>query len=323
MKKLSPNLIQITYILSDLNYHNGDSIGSKLGITRSAVWKSIKKLEEYGIEISSIKNKGYQLKEPLLLIDKVKIENEIANPNIEVQVFENIDSTNNYLKKTLNPDKRKVCFAETQTGGRGRMGRFWHSPFGQNIYMSYSYPFKKDVSELNGLSLAVGIACLNAIKEIGITAPIMLKWPNDGMYMGQKFMGNLIELHSESYGQSIATIGIGINVNMLLDSEIITQAWTSLRKITEKHIDRNQLCVALIHNLNATLEQFSKYGLREFLSQWQQLDCLYNQEIKLNNGEYSGIAKGINEQGNLLLQLKNGQIQDFSSGEASINSKTS
>lgn len=321
MKKLSPNLIQITSILSDLNYHNGDSIGSKLGITRSAVWKSIKKLEEYGIEISSIKNKGYQLKEPLLLIDKVKIENEIANPNIEVQVFENIDSTNNYLKKTLNPDKRKVCFAETQTGGRGRMGRFWHSPFGQNIYMSYSYPFKKDVSELNGLSLAVGIACLNAIKEIGITAPIMLKWPNDGMYMGQKFMGNLIELHSESYGQSIATIGIGINVNMLLDSEVITQAWTSLKKITGEFVNRNHLCIALIHNLNATLEQFSKYGLREFLSQWQQLDFLYNQEIKLNNGEYSGIAKGINEQGNLLLQLKNGQIQAFSSGEASINSK--
>lgn len=323
MKKLSPNLIQITSIMSDLNYHDGDSIGLKLGITRSAVWKSIKKLEEYGIKITSVKNKGYQLQSPLLLIDKVQIENQIANPNIEVEVFENIDSTNNYLKKTFNSDKRKVCFAETQTGGRGRMGRIWHSPFGQNIYMSYSYPFKKDVSELNGLSLVVGIACLNAIKEIGITAPIQLKWPNDGMYMGQKFMGNLIELQSESYSQSIATIGIGINVNMLLDSEVITQAWTSLRKITGECVNRNQLCIALIHNLNATLEQFSKYGLREFLSQWQQLDCLYNQEIQLNNGEYSGIAKGINEQGNLLLELKNGEIRPFSSGEASINSRIS
>lgn len=318
MKKLSHNLIQIVAALSDLNYHDGDSIGANLNITRSSVWKAIKKLEEYGIEVISVKNKGYKLKEPLLLLDQAKIEKEIANPNIEIEVFESVDSTNNYLKKHLNPLKRKICIAEIQNNGRGRMGRLWHSPFGQNIYLSYAYPFKKDISELNGLSLVVGIACLNAIKEIGLDHEIKLKWPNDGVYKNQKLMGNLVELQSESYGDSISIIGIGINVNMLLDSPNITQNWTSLRKITGVYIDRNKLCIALIHNLNFALEQFAKLGLQEFNLKWQTLDVLYNNAIKLNNGEYKGIAKGINEQGNLLLEFSNGEIRAFSSGEATI-----
>ena len=319
MKLLSPNLIHLTSILSDLKYHDGDSLGAQLGITRSAVWKSIKKLEEYGIEISSIKNKGYALKETLYLLDQNEITKKIANPNIIIEVLENIDSTITYIKKNLDKDKRKIVLSETQTNARGRMGRNWHAPFGQNIYMSYAYGFKKDVSELNGLSLVVSMAMLDAIKEIGISDNIMLKWPNDGMFEGQKIMGNLIEVQSEAYGETLAIISFGINVNMLNDeNRDITQNWTSLKKITGNYIDRNQLVIALIHNLNFYLEQFAKYGLREFMPKWQQLDYLYNQSIKLNNGEISGIARGINEQGNLLLELASGETRAFSSGETSI-----
>ena len=198
------------------------------------------------------------------------------------------------------------------------MGRVWHSPFGQNIYMSYAYPFKKDISELNGLSLVVSMAMLAAIKEIDITDNIMLKWPNDGIHNGTKLMGNLVEVQSEAYGESLAIIGIGINVNILDDKNNITQSWTSLKQITGNYIDRNLLSIALIHNLNSYLERFAKYGLREFIPQWNKLDYLYNQSIKLNN-EASGIAKGINEQGNLLLELPSGEIKAFSSGETSIS----
>lgn len=318
MKTISSNLIKIASILSDLEYHDGDSIGKHLNITRSAVWKSIKKLSEYGIQISSVKNKGYQLKEPLLLLDSVKISQEFSNINIEV--VENIDSTNSYLKRNMDVPKRRICIAETQSGGRGRMGNAWHSPFGQNIHMSYVYPFKKDVSELNGLSLVVSIAMLEAIKELGIYNDIMLKWPNDGIYDGKKLMGNLIEVQSEAYGESIAIIGLGVNVNMLgCKDDAISQSWTSLQKIFGKSIDRNLLCIALIHSLNFTLEQFAKYGLKEFILKWKELDCLYDKQIQLNNGEFlSGVAKGINELGNLLLELPSGEIRAFSSGETKI-----
>lgn len=320
-KILSKNLVQIARILSDLEYHDGDAIGKYLGITRSAVWKSIKKLQVYGVEIISTKNKGYKLKEPLLLIDIEEIKKEVANSNIEIEVFENIDSTNDYLKKKLKFNKRQIAIAEMQNSGRGRMGRAWHSPFGKNIYFSYAYAFKKDISELNGLSLVVGIACLNAIKEIGIEEDIKLKWPNDGILGGSKLMGNLVELQSENYGYTIAIIGVGINVNMLEASEEITQTWTSLKKVTGKYIERTKLCIALIHNLNLMLEQFAKYGLQEFIVKWQELDSLYNKVIELNNGECKGVAKGINQQGNLILELDSGQQKTFSAGEVSISKR--
>ncbi len=318
MKQLSDKLVYLSKILSDLTFHDGDSIGAALGVTRSSVWKHIKKLQAYGIKIDSVKNKGYALKESLSLLNKEFIVKQVDNPNIEINILESVDSTNLYLRQHPNLTKRKICLAETQLGGRGRMARPWHSPFGQNIYMSYSYSFKKDISELAGLSLVVSMAMLSAIREVAPNASIMLKWPNDGMYLGKKIMGNLIELQAEANGQSVAIIGMGINVNMM-HAEHISQEWTSLRKITGNSFDRNLLCVALIHNLNAYLEQFAKYGLREFINQWQALDYLYNQFIMLNNGEISGIAKGINDQGNILIKSKSGEVISFSSGDVSID----
>lgn len=318
MKLLATNLVKISKILSDLNYHDGDSIGKKLGVTRSAVWKNIQKLEEYGIKISSIKGKGYQLEEQLLLLDAEEIIKEVANPKIKIEVFEEINSTNTYLKTIEDFELRHIAIAEIQNIGRGRMGRNWHSPFGQNLYLSYAYPFKKDVSELGGLSIIVGMAALAAIKEIGIEASIGLKWPNDGVFENHKLFGILVELQSEANSSSRAIIGIGINVNMLIDSPIITQKWTSLQKITDKYIDRNKLCIALIHNLNALLEIFAKHGLKDFLNQWHKIDALYGKEITINNAKNTGIAKGINEQGQLLLELKTGEVIACSSGETSI-----
>ncbi len=317
MNKLSAKLTHLSRILSDLAYHDGDSLGKQLNITRSAVWKYIKKLQEYEIKIDSGKNKGYAYREPLILLDKEYIAKELENPNIEIEILESVDSTNDYLKKNLSSNKRKICLAETQTNGKGRMARNWHAPFGQNIYMSYAYIFKKDISELAGLSLVISIAMHRAIKEIVPNSEIMLKWPNDGIYQNSKIMGNLIELISEANGESTAIIGMGINVNMMHANDI-SQKWSSLRIINNTYVDRNLLCVALIHNLNASLEQFSKYGLREFINQWTKLDYLYNQQISLNEGEISGIAKGINEQGNLLLELSDGRIRAFSSGDTSI-----
>lgn len=316
MKKLSSNLIDIAKILSDLDFHDGDSIGKKLGITRSAVWKAIKKLEEYGIGIASIKNKGYQLSEPLLLINQPIIEKEFTN--VCVEVFESLDSTNTYLKNNLDINKTCICLAETQTNARGRMQRSWHAPFGKNIYLTVSYTFKKDVSELNGLSLVIGIAILNALKEIGITEIIKLKWPNDGIFEGNKLFGILVELLSESFSNTTAIIGIGINVNMMFDDNKITQNWTSLQKICGKSIDRNKLIISLIHNLNYVLETFEKYGLKEFISKWFEHDALINKSIKLNLDNKQGIARGINEQGHLLIELEDGTIESFASGETSI-----
>ncbi len=318
-KSLAPSLVKVTKALSNLEFHDVLSLSTSLAITRIALHKAIEKLENYGIIIKTPNNEVYRLTEPLLLIDKADIEAEFVNSNLQIEVFENLDSTNNYLKREHNFNLRRICIAETQSSGKGRLGRHWHSPFGQNIHLSYAYPFQKNISELSGLSLVIGIACINAFREYGIKNHIKLKWPNDGVFLEKKLMGILVEIETDKHGCALAIIGIGINANMLDSANQINQNWTSLRKITDEYIDRTKLCIALIHNLNLALEQFSCYGLKEFLNQWQELDSLYDKNIELNNGEYKGIAKGINLQGHLMVELEDKSIKCFSYGEASID----
>lgn len=323
MKKLSPNLIKITSILNDGAYHDGTSLGEALGLTRSAIWKIIKKLQTYDIHIDSIKGKGYAFLEPVILLSANKIAKKISE-KIDITVFESVASTNDYLK-SLKPDKKiKACLAEQQTKGKGRLNREWYSPFGRNIYLSLLYPFQKDVSELSGLSMVTSLAIVNTLKEFGINKDMYVKWPNDIIYANKKISGSLIEIQAETHGSSRAIIGIGINVNMLNDKEEqISQAWSSMQKVLGVYIDRNELATALLNNLLDYLNRFERQGFLAFMNEWMQMDCLTNQFIAVKNlnQKSEGTVTGINEQGHLLLKLADGRVRAFSSGDTTIVKK--
>jgi BirA family biotin operon repressor/biotin-[acetyl-CoA-carboxylase] ligase len=321
IKKLTSGLVDLITILNDGEYHDGTTIGDALHITRSAVWKAIKKLEGYKIKIHSVKGKGYILSEPLILLNQKIIKKGITHKNINLQLFETIPSTNDYLKSIGNSNKISICIAEQQTQGKGRLHRNWHSPFAQNIYLSCSYPFQKDLSELPGLSLVVSLAIAKILKTVGLSTHLNVKWPNDILYDHKKLSGNLIEILAESNGISLATIGIGINVNMLTDGHHdISQPWTSLSKITNHYMDRNVLCISLINQLIDHLQLFDSNGLSSFIAEWNQMDYLKKKNIALKNGNkiIHGKAMGIDEQGHLILELKNGSTQAFSSGDTSV-----
>lgn len=325
MKKLTPSFTKLVDILNDGHYHDGTTLGDTLNITRSAVWKTIKKLESYGITVDPVKGKGYSLLEPLILLNQKVIKKSISHKKIDTYFFETIDSTNdylkNYLKKIPNSNNIKICISEQQTQGKGRLNRNWHSPFGQNIYLSCVYPFQKDVSELSGLSLVVSLAIVKTLELYSLPKALLVKWPNDIVYDNKKISGNLIEIQAESHGACHAIIGIGINVNMMQDeNNSISQAWTSLRKITASYIDRNQLCISLIDNLITYLEQFVERGLSSFIDTWNATDSLINKEISLKNGNSKiyGKVTGINNVGHLVLQLQDGTSQTFSSGDTTV-----
>ena len=320
-KKVSSSLASIVAMLNDGEYHDGTSIGAKLKMTRSAVWKAIKKLQNYGIKIDSIKVKGYALQEPLILLNKKQIKQHLQNQQVSIDIFETLPSTNEYLKNFCRDKKHRVCLAEQQTKGKGRLNRTWHSPFGKNLYFSFLFPLEKDFSELSGLSLVVGLAVVKTLEHFYPSKELAVKWPNDIICQQKKLAGSLIEVQAETNGICHTIIGIGINVNMLEDEEKnITQPWTSLRKLTGKNIDRNQLCALLIDNLAMYLEKFEEKGLTHFLEKWKSVDSLYDKNITLKcvNKKIQGQVKGVSEQGHLLLQLENGVIQAFSSGDASI-----
>jgi len=324
MKSLNQNLLKIAELLSDGQYHDGTSIGNQFNITRSAVWKVIKKLEKYDIPLTSLKGKGYRLESPLILLNPNKIKDKLHHRSVQLDILEKTDSTNDELKTFISQNKTmRVCIAETQTRGKGRLNRQWHSPFGENIYLSILYPFEKDVSELSGLSLVVGLAICQAIESVVDLKgnSLKVKWPNDIMVSQDKLAGTLIEIQAETNGFCQAIIGIGINVNMSKAlKKDIGQPWSSLLKMTGQYQDRNSLCVSLIDALIDYLERFSSSSLSAFIEEWKKRDCLIHNTIAVISGnqQLEGICVGVNEQGHLLLKTANQVIQSCSSGDTTL-----
>jgi BirA family biotin operon repressor/biotin-[acetyl-CoA-carboxylase] ligase len=319
-KKLNANFVKAVNILNDGRHHDGTQMGEQLQMTRSAVWKVIKKLQDYGVKVEAVKGKGYILLEPLVLLDKNNIKKKLPNVKLDLQIFESLSSTNDYLKINEGTESIQFCLAEQQTQGKGRLGREWYSPFAKNIYLSCRYPFTKDISELSGLSLVTCLAIVHALRAYGVNDKIYAKWPNDIVYAQQKLAGMLVEIQAESHGISCAVVGVGINVNMLHDNHVITQPWISLQKILGNYINRNELCAHLISSLLDYLNRFNKVGLAPFLKEWQNNDCLTEQTITVKTlaQTIKGKALGINTQGHLLLQLPDGATRPFSSGDTSI-----
>lgn len=314
--------------LSDGEFHSGETLGNALGLTRAAIWKLIKSLSEWGIDIESSTNKGYRIPDGLELLDKKKIvkylEPKSRDMLQKLEIFDSLPSTNDYLLQTLKDKKSSIvnaCFAEKQTSGKGRRGRAWHSPFGTNIYMSLLWQFEKDLSQLAGLSLVIAIAVINALHQYGIHDGLGLKWPNDILWQNKKLCGILIETRGEVTEILNTVIGIGLNVRMPNSvKEKIDQPWVDIKQIISGEIKRNQLAGLILNNLLLVIAQFEEQGMAPFISQWQQFDITYGKKIVIQtvSEKLSGIARGINQSGCIMLEDAQGKIHHFSIGEVSL-----
>jgi BirA family biotin operon repressor/biotin-[acetyl-CoA-carboxylase] ligase len=237
---------------------------------------------------------------------------------VHIHVLNSIDSTNQFLKDLPANNQIDVCCAETQTQGRGRFGRSWHSPFGKNIYFSIRHSFNRELSKLSGWSLVVSMAVLAALKHTGIHEDIRIKWPNDLLWQGKKLCGNLIENMGEHH--AIIT-GIGLNVNASSEElNIPDKPGCSLYEITGNRFNRNALIAQLIIQLDNHLHQLFTQGFPSFIPDWQKTDYLYGQQITVSqpSGLFSGTANGVNEAGQLLLIDDEGITHCLSSGETSL-----
>lgn len=321
MKDSYSNLKKLATLLSDCQFHDGETLGERVGLTRAAIWKMVHKLTDYGISITSVKGKGYVLSEPLILLDRKTIQASLEPTlakQIDLTVLESVNSTTTYLRNHFNPAKKSICISECQTAGIGRLGRTWSSPFGLNLYFSYRHHFHCDIADLSGLSLATSIAVLKTLEKFGLDGKI--KWPNDVYCADKKIAGNLIELIAESNGSCHAIISAGINVNMIRNTDKINQPWTSMRLQTDALHDRNSLAAELIQQLLTTLHEFSTQGLPYFKKTFHQYDYLYQRPVIIQQYQSTleGKAMGIDDAGRLLLETAPGVITTISAGDASI-----
>lgn len=316
--------------LADGEFHSGQELGDMLGISRAAVWKQLQKLEPLGINLISIKGKGYCLEGGLDLLSASVIEQALAPAargllsRLEIPTV--VGSTNaQALQGAGEWGSGYVCLAELQTAGRGRRGRSWVSPFGKNIYLSLAWTFDGGAAELEGLSLAVGVVIAEVLQDLGIT-DIQLKWPNDILWCGAKLGGILLEMSGDPAGVCQVVVGIGINVAMpATNAAGIDQPWVDLSSIFDNQglpahgLQRNVLVAALLSRLLPLLDGYHRARFAAYHARWEALNAYAGQqvEVQLANSRVTGQLIGVNDIGALRLHTDAGEQLLFG-GEVSL-----
>ena len=315
--------VELLELLSDGKLHSGQELANLLGVSRTAVWKQLSKLEALGLELESQPGRGYCLTGGLEFLNKQSINAELPSSTIEhisqFEILKIIDSTNAYLLKQDPQEKIMVCMAECQTAGRGRRGRTWVSPFAKNIYLSLKMTLDSGLGALEGLSLAVGVAIVRSLINLGAQG-VQLKWPNDVLWCGRKLGGILIEVVGDPSGRCHIVVGIGLNINadkaMLVSIE---QPWVSLNEILGYRPVRNLVAARLLNEVVALLTTYERDGFGVYRAEWEKLNAHAGLSVNLHLGStvVAGFVRGVNATGALILSTDNGE-QIFHGGEVSL-----
>jgi BirA family biotin operon repressor/biotin-[acetyl-CoA-carboxylase] ligase len=320
--------LPILKLLADGELHSGEELGGALGVSRAAVWKQVQRLEqETALEVGSIRGRGYQLVQPLELLDADTIQAQLApgalNLLAQLECHPCLDSTNEWALRLAQQNEALsglVVTAECQRAGRGRRGRSWVSPFGRNLYCSVLWRFEEGAAALEGLSLAVGLALANALDTVGV-AGVQLKWPNDLVWQGRKLAGILVEMTGDPSGQVQAVVGFGINIGMrsTAAAAAIDQPWVDVEEIAGATISRNRLLGAALDELLPLLADYHTQRFTPWHGQWSARDALRDQRVRvmMGNTELCGTARGVSAQGALLVDAA-GERHTIYGGEISL-----
>jgi BirA family biotin operon repressor/biotin-[acetyl-CoA-carboxylase] ligase len=303
-------------------------LGKALGVSRTAVWKQLQALESMGLQLKSVKGKGYKIPENFELLDSDQIFNDL-NHQIKGQlnglhIYQSLDSTNKAANQLVEVQadtaSGAVILSEYQTMGRGRRGKNWVSPFAANLYLSMVWDFDQGASALQGLSLAIGVAVSRALKQLQVGG-VQLKWPND-IYIDKKKLGGiLLEMVGDPAGQCTVIIGIGINHSMPEQSgENIDQAWTDLAAVATQAISRNRLAAYIINHCFDILSDYQQKGFACYQQEWQEIDAFQGAQAVVSTVNQStvGMPMGVDEFGALKMKLANGEVKTFIGGELSL-----
>ena len=326
---MSNLLFKIIDVLADGKFHSGEILANQFKVSRVSIWNAISEAEQFGIEIHSVRGKGYKLTHAVELLDESSIKRAIGEQAnfFNIEVMDIITSTNSVMMQRASEGlPHASCIATNiQTAGKGRRGRKWISELGENLTFSFLWRFNQGAAMLSGLSLVVGIALIRTFKQLGINQAL-LKWPNDVLIFHEKaykkLAGILIELQGDMDGQSFAVIGIGINLNISKKQiRKIDQPAIDLQTITQESMNPNNLIALIIKELARVLSEFELNGFSSLKEEWVMSHAFHEKVISLTKGDGQNVIGkviDISDEGSLILQTNQGQ-QNFSSGEVVLN----
>lgn len=302
-------------------------MAEKFRISRAAVWKQIKMLEREGCKIEAVRSKGYRLvtMPDIIVLDDVKHELKTTTIGKDIRYYSEVDSTNTLAMKLAQDGASEgtVVIAETQHGGKGRLGRRWFSPRG-NLLLSIILRPVLPTHKAPLITLLGGVAVAAAIREhLGIAAGI--KWPNDILIRGKKVCGLLAEMSAEPDSVRYIVLGIGLNVNMdsrLAPAEIQGMA-TTLAAERGGIIDRTRLFAELLAQIDRWYRIFCE-NPEAVLSAWRNLSVTLGRRVAAvgQDGTIEGVAEDIDSEGRLMVRLDSGVLQRIASGDVTIRKDT-
>lgn len=321
---LPPLLLPLLKRLSGGGFLSGQALAQEFGISRATVFNLLNQAESLGLRIHAVRGRGYQLADPLAWLDEQALEAALAASGHDYRltsVPETASTNSSLMDSALNGAAHKtVLYADYQHAGRGRRGRSWQAPLGGGLAFSVLWRFDNGISQLSGLSIAVGLALARALAP-ACPLPVKLKWPNDVLAGYRKLAGILVEVQGEMSGPSFAVIGIGINQNLPAKfREEIDQAVIDLNEMGAQ-ASRAELMAAILHELAQVMAVFENEGIGGLLEEWPQWHAHEGREVMLRTPDgmqHSGTASGLDQSGNLMLKLPDGKLRNFGIGEVSL-----
>ncbi|MCA0990752.1 biotin--[acetyl-CoA-carboxylase] ligase [Bacillus hwajinpoensis] len=306
------------------NYVSGQMISETLNVSRTAIWKHVSELRKNGYEVEAVQKKGYRIVSRPDMLSKEEIALKLTTNFLgkTIYTYPTVESTQ-FIAHDLahrGASDGTIIVADEQTAGKGRLGRSWHSPSGSGIWTSIILRPKLPPQRAPQFTLIAAVSVVHAIrKQTGLEAEI--KWPNDILIDGKKVVGILTELQAEADQIKSIIIGMGINVNASKEDfpDELTTA-TSLKIESGRDITRSALLAAILNELETLYEEYLNNGFRMIKLLWESYAVSLGRKIKARtlNGVIEGLAKGITEEGVLLLEDESGKMHYIYSADIEI-----
>jgi BirA family biotin operon repressor/biotin-[acetyl-CoA-carboxylase] ligase len=307
---------------SDSDFLSGEEISRRLKVSRTAVWKRMRRLRALGYGIEASTRSGYRLiRSPDLLIpSEIKSILKTKWMGKTIHYFNTLDSTNSkaYQLALNGAEEGEMVIAESQEKGRGRLGRHWFSPPFLNLYVSIILRPKISPHHASLITLMAAVATADAIQKFSGLLPL-IKWPNDILLHDRKIAGLLNEIHSEMDRIHFVILGIGVNLNMSekMFSKEIQPVATSLKMEMGQTISRKDFLQSLLQELENWYTVFIKEGNAIILKAWRDRAHIKGRRVKVTSfGEtLVGMAVDVDSDGALILETEEGKRKRVVAGD--------
>lgn len=305
---------------------SGAELSEKLRISRAAIWARIEELRKLGYDIEASPHRGYRLANSpdVLHADDLHARlGRVKTIGRDIRVFHETTSTNDVIEKLARDGVREgvVVFAESQTKGRGRLGRRWNSPAGKGLWFSALLRPDFRPQESTQLTVASATALVRALRfETGLKPEI--KWPNDILIRGKKVAGILTELSAELDRVKHVIVGIGVDVNLGATDfpPDLRKIATSLKIETGKPVLRAELAVAILREFDEDYARIRAGKFAAVAADWESFCTTLGCEtvIRIGERQIRGRAESLGEDGALLLRTEHGHLERIIGGDVTL-----